>query len=1158
MVMKRNAMRKNLRQSILRSLGRYIAIVMIIALGASMFVGLLMTKSDMVATGQKFMDEMNMFDLRLVNSYGWTQDHVDAVAQMEGVVDAEGIRYTDLIVRLGDSTDDLVYRFYAMPDAVNRVDLRGGRMPQAPDECLADGYHTDDSILGTRITVSETNEEDAADAVKYQTFTVVGYVASPLYMDMNRGTTSVGSGSLSNYILIPGESFDLDYFAEINITIPGEFDIYSEEYNDAMDAMADKLEPLLQPYADARLVQVKKEALLSYGEGLREYNDGVKEFEEGKLEAEAELADAYQKLLDAEQQIADSEKQIADGERQIAAGRGELYSAEQELKEGKEQFEQLKKTLIDPIKNGEAALRERYEAAAARLEELNGQIQSIDNEIAAIRESIAESSAQLQELENQISQLNGQIRSLNSQIQAAQMLRSTLSLMPNLNAQLIAELDAAIASLTAQRSDCEGRLTELQAQREELGTQLEEPLARIESLEERKEGLEPERRMLQMSVSGMESTLAGFEAAWAEVEQTITEYEAEIRSGEQQIADGWKTIYAMEARLRDGKDALEEGKLELEDGWKDYEEGKLTAQQEIADAELELADAKQKLTDAKEIIDNMTSNDVIILDRNSNIGYNSLDSASDIVSGVSRVFPAFFLLVASLVCITTMTRMIDEERTQIGTLKALGYSNRAIISKYLFYAGSGAIVGCGLGVTVGSIVFPTILWQAYKIMLYITDGIVLRFNWWLCGAVVGTYTIVMLLVTWYCCRRALQEEPAELIRPKAPDSGKKILLERLPFWQKISFLNKVTIRNIFRYRQRLAMMMVGIGGCTALLVTGFGLRDSIVNVVDYQFEEVTTYDLSVYFSGHRTPEEQAEFIQDIQFAAENVMFYHQSSVELEVENHTKEIYLISAGEGVTEFIDLHSGNETLSMPGTDEVILSSGVADALDIHVGDQVALRNADLESLTVTVSGIYDNHVYNYAIIIPQTIENQWGEAPAQQMAFVKVKEDMSVHELSAEITGKPNVMNVSVSEDLADMVGNMMDALDLVVIVIVFCAGLLAVIVLYNLTNININERIREIATIKVLGFNAKETGAYIFKENLSLTVIGSVLGLGLGYLLLLFVMSQIRIDMVWFKALVMPASYIWSIALTILAACIVDFIFYFKLEKINMAEALKSVE
>ena len=551
-------------------------------------------------------------------------------------------------------------------------------------------------------------------------------------------------------------------------------------------------------------------------------------------------------------------------------------------------------------------------------------------------------------------------------------------------------------------------------------------------------------------------------------------------------------------------------------------------------------------------------NTVFVLDRNSNIGYNSLDSASDIVQGVSRVFPAFFLLVAALVCITTMTRMIDEERTQIGTLKALGYSNREIINKYLIYAGSGAIVGCGLGVFVGSAVFPIILWQAYKIMLYITDGIVLKFNWWLCGAVVGAYTIVMLLVTWYCCRRSLEEVPAELIRPKAPTSGKKIFLEHLGFWEKLSFLNKVMLRNIFRYRQRLLMMLLGIGGCTALLVTGFGLRDSIQDIAVAQFDDIMIYDMAVSFSGEQLPEDQEAFVAELGKNLDSAHFFHQSSAELDHNDQIREVYLIASDGALTGYIDLHRGEEAVPMPGLGEALISIGAADIMGISVGDTITVRDPDMRELTLKVSGIFDNNVYSYVIISPETIENQWGEAPEKQVAYLNVREGMDDHSVSAKVSGMEGVLSVMVCQDMADSVAQMLDALDLVVVTVVVCAALLAVIVLYNLININIKERLREIATIKVLGFNSGETAAYVFKENLLLSVMGAVLGLPAGKLLLNFVMSQIKIDMLWIGSMVTPLSYILAFIMTMLSAVIVDFIFHFVLEKINMAEALKSVE
>ncbi len=1185
MVMKRNAMRRNLRQSIVKSLGRYIAIALIIALGTCIFVGLLMTKADMVATGQRFMDEQNMFDLRLMNLYGWEWDHLEQIRQMDGVEDAEEVLYLDLIARMNGAEEDTVYRFLALPERLNKVALRGGRMPQGPNECLIEGFHRDDSILGSTVTIQASNEEDSLESMKEHTLTVVGYVATPLYMDMNRGTTSVGNGSLAGFFYVPRETLDMDYIPEINITIPGAYYVYTDAYNDALEAFSDILEPRLQTIADERLETVRTDAEEAYREGLEEYKDGLDEYYEKKAEVDQELADAHQELLDGEEELVDSEKLLKDGEDQIAEARVTLSENEMTLA-------QTRTDAYAQIADANTELMENYKTVSENLRQVEkGQLE-LQAGMIQLESGIAQIESGLAQIDSGVQQLDLMIGLLDISIEAAERALEALDApddpfdfdidiaLPDLpfaasgeeepaeeeappeeeplppeespeeDSKLRQELEEKLQELYDKRKEYEDQKAEVLVQREELQKQLDE-------LNQTKSGLDATKAELDAAQTQLEDGMAAIEAGFIELAASQVQMENQFSAAEAQIKAGYSQLDAREKEIENGWVRLEDGKKELADGWIEYEDGKKEAEQEFADAWKELMEGQEELEDARNLIDAMSDNEVIILDRNSNVGYSNLDSSSDIVQGVSRVFPVFFILVASLVCITTMTRMIDEERTQIGTLKALGYSNAAIIGKYLFYSGSGAILGCLTGVIIGSTIFPMILWEAYKIMLYISDGLVLTVNWWLCAAVLIVYTGVMLFVTWYCCRRTLLEEPAELIRPKSPDPGKKILLEYLPFWQKISFLNKVTIRNIFRYRQRLAMMLVGIGGCTALLVTGFGLRDSIVNVVDFQFENVTLYDMQVYFRSAVTNEIKTDFLKEI---GPDVpyMFYHQSSVELEADNRVKEIYMISGDDQLSEFVDLHKGADALPLPGMNEVVLSVGVAEALNIRVGDQVIMRNSDMESLDLTVSAIYDNHVYNYSIIAPETIEAQWSMPPEKQMAFLKIPEGQDAHRLGAAISELPDVMNVSVSEDMAGMVRNMMEALDLVVIVIVFCAGLLAVTVLYNLTNININERVREIATIKVLGFNASETSAYVFKENMTLTVVGSLLGLVLGKLLLLFVMSQIKIDMVWFKAIVMAPSYIWSAVLTLFAAVAVDFIFYFKLQKINMAEALKSVE
>lgn len=1157
MVMKRNAMLTNLRQSILRSLGRYIAIAMIIALGAAIFVGLRMTKADMVATGQVYTDKQNMFDLRLITSYGWNRDHPEQVRQLEGVADAEGVFYTDLIAHQGEG-EDSVYRFYTLPERINRLVLLGGRMPEAPNECLADGYRVREDILGTQVTVSELNSQDSLDILNEKVYTIVGYVSTPLYMDMNRGTTSVGSGSLTNYFFVPENAFDVDYFTEIHVTVPGDYAIYSKEYNDAMDAKAEQLEALVQPIAEDRLNTVATDAEQAYSEGYAEYMDGLMEYYEGFHTAHEELREGYERLRDGQQELADSEQLLTDGEQQIA-------DARLALKEGKKTLEESKKTLATTKAAAYKQISQSTQDMMKELQSITEDQQLVDGELLEINSRILKLEAEILPLEtdltmveSEISQIRSMIGVLDLGIEAAQGALDLAIQNGTADEQTLARLQENLDSQKNKKAQYEAQIGEKEAEKAAITEQLAPLYAQHDQLEAEKAQLQASSDSLGDTISQLMTSMMELVVTQSVMDKEFAAADAQIEAAQAQMEAGELELDIQAEKLAEGWIQLEEGRRELEEGWKEYYQGSVKAKTELLNAKQQLADGRAELADARQTIDSMTEITPMVLDRNSNIGYGSLDSSSDIVAGVSRVMPAFFLLVAALVCITTMTRMVDEERTQIGTLKALGYSNPAIMSKYLLYAGTSAVLGCGLGVFAGSAIFPAILWEAYKIMLFIQDSIVLTFDIGLCLLVVGVYTAVELFVTWYSCRRALQEVPAELIRPKAPDAGKPLIFERLPIWQRVSFLNKVTIRNIFRYRQRLAMMMVGIGGCTALLVTGFGLRDSIVNVVDYQFQEVTTYDLQVYFDNGCTEEDRKDFLQEASTYADLTIFYHQSSVELEFENAYKELYMISADQQVQQVIDFHTGQEPLSMPGKDEVLLSVGVAEALGIRVGDTVAIRNADMQQLDLTVSGIYDNHVENYAIVLPETIAGQWGALPEQQMALLKLQQDQDPHVTAAALSELDKVMNVSVSADLADMVSRMMDALDLVVVVVVVCAALLAFTVLYNLTNININERIREIATIKVLGFNASETAAYVFKENMTLTVVGSILGLALGNLLLSFVMSQVKIDMVWFKALVMPISYIWSVLLTILSAVIVNFVFFFKLDTINMAEALKSVE
>ena len=1137
-------MGKNIRQTILRSLGRYLAIVGIIALGAGMFVGLLSTKSDMIATGQDYLDEQNMFDLRLISTYGWSQDDVRQIAALSGVMDAEGSINVDAFAQVGEGDSSTVYRLHSIPKTVNKVYLLEGRMPEKSNECLLDGNHADKSLIGATFTISKENDASTLEGISEHTYTVVGLINSPLYMDIFRGNTTIGSGSLTGFAYLMPEVFTQDYFTEINVTISGERQVYTEAFTQAMEHMAEQIEGDVNVIAQDRMLKLQADGRVEYNKGFAEYEDGLAEYEQAKEEALAELADALAELESGQAEWDENWALILDGETQIAEAEQELVDAQQQITDGWAQLTQGKADAYKQIAQAHSELTKNYKDVITGLAQ-------VEDGLVQIEEGIPQLEDGLTQISEGISQLDMVMSIQKAGIDLTQGLLDIAKLAPTLNAEYIARLEA-------QLKEQQAAYDEYAAQRQEAVDMQTEYTAQLEELKATREELKQTKKTLTEAQAQIEAGFAELDNQKLLAEQNFAETEAELTKAQQELDAGRDELETQKAELTEGRATLEEAKAELDQGWADYEAGKAQAEEELAKAEAELQDAKVKLDDAAKQLDEMAAAEVYILDRNTNQGYLALNSNSDIVAGVSRVFPAFFLLVAALVCITTMTRMVEEERTQIGILKALGYSNGRIIRKYLVYSGSAALVGCGFGTVIGSVIFPIILWKAYGIILTVRPDIVLELNWPLCLAVVAAYTAVSSLVTWYCCRRELREVPAELIRPRAPQPGKKILLEYLPFWNKIGFLNKVMFRNVFRYRQRLLMMLVGICGCTALLLTGFGIRDSIMHIVDNQFDTITVYDMQVYFADGQTKQEQAAFRESLGSDAKSVHFFYQSSMDIHFGDKTKDVYMIVSDEQIKEYIHFAREGEDLSMPGLNEVFITINAAESMDISVGDSVTLRDADLRPLELTVAGIFDNHVQNYAVVSPETLQAQWDTEPEKQMAVIMVDEAADVHKVGTAISNTVDVVNVSITEDTASQVKKMMQALDLVVITVVVCAGALAVIVLYNLTNISITERVREIATIKVLGFNAKETAMYVFKENLLLTVMGAVLGLGGGVLLLKFVMSQIKVDMVWMFASLNPLSYLWAILLTLLSAVLVDLLLFYKLDKINMAEALKSVE
>lgn len=642
-------------------------------------------------------------------------------------------------------------------------------MPQAENECLADGFNTTDAVLGTTYTVTQNNDEDTLDMFRVKTYTVVGYISTPLFMDISRGTTSIGNGNVTGYLYVPGESMDTDYFTEVDVTISTDHGIYTEEYNQILEDFAEAIEADVNAVAQSRFDEICQDAEEEYQEGYDAYLEGLLEFEEGKLEADTELADAEQALLDAEAELQQGREDLDQAQDLLIIGQNEIDANRAALDQAVIDLETVRQDTYAELDSTETQLQENLAfvndsliQAKDGLEQIYAAVPDPDGAVTQLEAGLGQISSYIGAMETGIASMDVQITALTETIETA---KST----PGYPVEELAQLEANLAALQLRRSQTQAQLDSLYPMQEDLNTKL------VQAMD-----LRDKKNMLEASIPELEAAQIELTNGLAALEDGRTEAEAEFAAAEQEIADGYaqldeaqQEIYRGWTDYTDGQAELADAESEIADGWVEYEEACAEVAEELAEAELELADAAIELADAREEIDALEDPEVYILDRNSNVGYLALDSNSGIVQGISAVFPAFFLLIAALVCITTMTRMVEEERTQIGTLKALGYSNIAIVGKYLAYAGSAAILGCGLGVIGGSVVFPLILWEAYGVVMNITPEIILLIDWPLCLVVIISYTILSLAVTWYCCRLILRDVPAELIRPKPPTSGKR-------------------------------------------------------------------------------------------------------------------------------------------------------------------------------------------------------------------------------------------------------------------------------------------------------------------------------------------------------------------------------------------------
>lgn len=813
-------------------------------------------------------------------------------------------------------------------------------------------------------------------------------------------------------------------------------------------------------------------------------------------------------------------------------------------------YDDAYKTRIDSLKDWakpltEQAARDRYENILSEADEKLADAQAeLEEKTAEGRQELDDARQKIEDSEKELADAEEQIEEGEQQLaQAREELESGRRELENNAARLAdgrIQVETGLSQIAQARQQMEAALTALQA----AGGQ---DMA----------GQAGDAALSQTSYGQLLTQLEALRAQEAQLEAQL----AGIEEGEAQLVQGRRSLQEAEAEIADREEELEENRRKLSEAREELEEGR----KEYADGEEELAEktaqAQEEIDDASREIEEIEEPETYVLGRDTNIGYVCFESDSGIVAGIAKVFPIFFFLVAALVCITTMNRMVEEQRTQIGVLKALGYGEASVMGKYLFYSGSAAVIGSIAGFAAGGAIFPTVIWEAYKIM-YRMGEIRLCYDWKLAAISLAVALLCSMGATWMTCRYELHSVAAELIRPKAPRNGKRILLERMPFlWGRLSFLVKVSVRNVMRYKRRFFMMVVGIGGCTALLVTGFGIKDSIVDVARQQFEEIQLYEMSLTLS--EGGEEQRENAADIalQNGAESYTWVSEKALDLTGPEGTKSVTVIVPGEPerMGEFVNLRSPQGvSLAWPQTGEAVVTDEVAEKCGIEVGDTVLLRNEDGESLHVTVTALAGNYVYNYVYVNADTWEKDNGAPPEFKSLYFNVPQDTAPEKLSESLLECEDVSSVSINADFMERVDNMMSSLDYIVLLIILCAGALAFIVIYNLTNINITERLREIATIKVLGFYPGETAAYVFRENVVLTAIGALAGQGLGVLLHRFVMDRIKVDMVSFDIRILPLSFAKSILLTFLFMAVVDVFMYLKLERIDMAESLKSIE
>lgn len=1073
---------KDIFREIKISLGRFLSILCIVAIGVAFFAGIKASAPDMKNSADTYFDKYNVQDIQVYSTIGLTKKDVAAIKKIKGVKSVQPSFSMDTLSQI-DSTQMVIKVIsYGIDQKMNKVRVVEGRMPERENECLVEASSATNKLYGTfhigdTIKLQSGTDEALSKSLKHTKYKIVGTCYNPNYLSYEKGSSNIGSGTVNSFIYIQNTNVLKDYYTEVDVCVKGakDLDCYSDEYFDVVDPVLKKIKKISNKQIDARIQSYQSE------------------LDEKKQEATDKFKDA--------------ENQFNDAQNKIDSGLSEIQSNELKLQNSKDQINQ--------------GWNEYY----ANLQLLDN-IPTLQNAIAQIEESekkLPELLSQKEQVENGLQQINaeGDLNTKRTLIQNA-----------------IDFIDIALKKLEnyPDSSDAETIRIKLNEKKELLQGQL----SLIDQAIAKKAELEA---ILPQIQSGIEQIQAGV-AKKAELQSQLNQ----LLNAKNELNNAYVSLINGQAQYEDGVSKIEDAKNELN---KSIEQLTLSK----AEFNIQKHDALRELSDAQLEIDKMEGK-WIVLDRNSHYSYRDYGACADRMDGIAKVFPVFFFLVAALVCMTTMTRMVDEQRNEMGTLKALGYSKLQIASKYIIYALIASILGSILGCSLGMYLFPTVIFNAWN-TLYNIDQIKFLFQPGLILLASGSVTGITLLATLYSIYSELIEMPSQLMRPKAAKAGKKIFLERISFiWKRLSFLQKVTARNIFRYKKRFFMTIIGIAGCSALLVAGFGINDSISDIVNQQYNVIYHYDATV---SAKTSEITSQ-IKSLK-GVKDVYEEDHLAVTTKIENKdiSTTVHIISNDKKFKDFCTLFNGNKEFDLDDS-SVLISQKMATKLNKKAGDTIKIKDANNKVIKAKIKGVFTNYVGHH-IYASESLYKSWNtNAKTTHIYLIKSKKTTKKFErnLGNKIMDIDGVQSVTFYSSLQKNFKDMIKSISYIVVVLVISAACLAFVVLYNLSNVNISERKREIATIKVLGFTRKEVDAYINRETILLTILGSLIGLGIGIGLHHLIMNLAEMDDIMFGRTINSISYVISFVMTIGFNAIINLCMHKKLNNIQMVESLKAVE